>query len=148
MKVIFLKDAPGQGRRGEIKDVSEGYARNFLIPRGFVQTATVDIQAKIAKESKEAENKRLKEIEKLRLLKSDLEKRTFTLKVKVGDKGQIFGSVHEKDVVQTINHKMNANLEKHQIALPVPIRALGEHQAKVKLGSGLEANIKLHVEAL
>ena len=92
MKVIFIKDTPGQGRRGEIKDVSDGYAQNFLIRKGLAQVATAEMQAKIAKEAKEAEIKKLKEIGKLEALKSEIEKRTFTVKVKVGEKGQIFGN--------------------------------------------------------
>ncbi len=86
MKVVFTKDLPGQAKRGDLKDVSEGYAQNFLIPKGFAQPATPQIQNKIAKESKEAEIKKLKEIEKLKALQAEIEKRTFTVKVKVGEK--------------------------------------------------------------
>jgi len=148
MKVIFIKDAPGQGRKGEIKEVSEGYAHNFLIPKGFAQTATADIQAKIAKESKEAEAKKQKESVRLLQFKADMEKRTFAVKVKVGDKGQIFGSIHEKDIALVIASKMNIQLEKHQVELISSIKALGEHKVKVKLGSGVTATVKINAEAI
>ncbi len=114
----------------------------------MAQVATADIQAKIAKEAKEAENKKLKEIGKLQALKSELEKRTFTVKVKVGEKGQIFGSVQEKDIAAAVSAKLNYPLEKNQINIETPIRQTGEHQVKVKLGGGIIAVIKINVEAM
>jgi large subunit ribosomal protein L9 len=148
MRIIFVKDQPGGGKKGEIKDVADGYAQNFLIAKGFAQIATAEIQAKVAKESKEAEIKRNKEIEKLKAVKSDLEKRVFTIKVKVGDKGQIFSGVHEKDIVAAINSKMGLSLEKNQAELSGIVKQLGEHQVKIKLAAGIIANVKIKVEAL
>ncbi len=147
MKVIFLKDITGQGRKGEIKEVNSGYANNFLIAKGFAAVATPEIQAKVNKESKEAETKKLKEIEKLNKLKTDLEKRIFTLKVKVGDKGQIFSGVHENDIAKAINNVLNSEIEKNQISLNAVIKQIGEHVVKVKLGPQISANIKIKVEA-
>lgn len=147
MKVIYLKDVTGQGKRGEIKDVSSGFAQNFLIPKGFVRVATADIQNKIAKESKEAEAKHQRELNRLQFLKAEMEKRTFTVKVKVGDKGQIFGSVHEKDIAEAIAGKLSHPLEKNQIEIDSAIKELGAHQVKVKLGQGIIASAKINVEA-
>jgi large subunit ribosomal protein L9 len=146
MKVIFLKELNGTAKKGEIKDVSDGYAKNFLIAKGFAQVATADIQSKIVKEAKEQEIKKLREIEKLQTLKQDLEKRTFTVKVKVGDKGQVFGGVHEKDIAKVISDKTNHTIEKNQIEIPLAVKTIGEHQVKVKLGGGLIANVKIKVE--
>ncbi len=145
MKVILLKDVAGQGKKGEIKDVSEGFGRNFLIAKGFAQIATSEIIAKVEKESKEAETKKLKANEKLQALKQALEKRTFTVKVKVGDKGQIFSGVHEKDVAKAVNDKMALALEKNQVELDGVIKALGEHQAKIKLDTGIVVNVRIKV---
>ena len=147
MKIIFLKDLAGQGKKGEIKDVSDGFARNFLTARGFAQVATPEIIARVEKENKEAEIKKLKEIEKLQTLKQNLEKRMFTVKVKVGDKGQIFSSVHEKDIAKVINDKMGTSMEKNQVELEKIIKELGEHQVKIKLAPGIIASIKINVEA-
>ncbi|HYV33587.1 MAG TPA: 50S ribosomal protein L9 [Candidatus Limnocylindria bacterium] len=147
MKVIFVKELSGTAKRGEIKEVNDGYANNFLIAKGFAQAATADIQAKVAKEGKEAEIRKLKEIGKLETLKADLEKRTFTVKVKVGDKGQIFSGVHEKDIISVLNSKMGLSLEKNQIEIGGIIKELGEHKVKVKLASGIIANLNIHVEA-
>ena len=147
MKVIFIKDVPGQGRKGEVKDVSEGYASNFLIPRKFVQLATAEIQAKIIKEQKEMEVKHQKERAKMQALKGDLEKRTFTLKVKVGDKGQVFGGVHEKDIAEAVSAKMDVLIDRHQIEIDAPIKQIGLQQIKLKLAGGITANVKISVEA-
>lgn len=147
MKVIFVKQLSGTAKAGEIKEVNDGYAKNFLIAKGFAQVVTPQIQAKVEKESKEAETKKLKEIEKLHSLKADLEKRIFSVKVKVGDKGQIFSGVHEKDVAKALNDATKGNLEKNQVELSAIIRELGEHQVKVKLASGINATVKIKVEA-
>lgn len=148
MKVIFVKDAAGTAKKGEIKEVSSGFAQNFLIPKGFAHVATAQIQAQMEKEAKEAEGKRQKELGKLQGLKSELEKRTFTVKVKVGEKGQVFGGVHEKDIAEVIGKKLNHSLEKNQIEISSAIKELGEHQIKVKLGQGITAEAKIKVEAL
>ncbi len=147
MKVIFLKDQTGGGKKGEIKDVSEGFAKNFLIPKGFAAIATTEIQTKIAKEKKEAAAKHQKEINQLESLKSDLEKRTFTVTVKVGDKGQIFSGVHDKDVAESINKKMDLVIDRHQVEINKPIKELGEHKIVIKLASGITAKINIKVEA-
>ena len=148
MKVIFIKELTGTAKKGEIKDVADGYAQNFLIAKGFARVATAEIQAKIVKEATEAEIKKLKEIGKLQALKQDLEKRGFTVKVKVGDKGQIFGSVHEKDIALSISSKLSHPMDKNQVEISAPIKEIGEHQVKVKLGGGISANVKIKVEAM
>ncbi len=146
MKIIYIKDQPGGGKKGEIKEVSEGYASNFLIPKGFARVATVDVQAKIAKEQKEAVAKANKEQERVLAYKQDLEKRVFTLNVKVGDKGQIFSGVHDKDIAEAINKKMDLSIDKHSVDLPKPIKELGEHTVKLKLGAGVTASIKIKID--
>lgn len=147
MKVIFVKQLAGTAKQGEIKDVNDGYAKNFLIAKGFAQVATADIIARTEKENKEAAAKREKELAKLTSLKADLEKRTFTIKVKVGDKGQIFSGVHEKDVAKAVSDVTHVSIEKNQVELGGVVKALGEHQAKLKLAPGITAAIKIKVEA-
>jgi len=155
MKVIFIKDQPGGGKKGELKDVSDGYAKNFLIAKGFAQVATPEVQAKIAKEKKEADAKLKKEQEKLLALKSEMEKKVFSVAVKVGDKGQIFSGVHDKDVADAINKKVSrgagsgsaGEIDKHQVDLSRPIKELGQYAVKIKLASGIIANVKINVEA-
>lgn len=147
MKIILLKDIPKIGKRGEIKEVSDGYAKNYILAKGLGQLATQDIQAKIAKESKEAEAKKARQNQKLEDLKKELAKRTFTVEVKVGDKGQIFGGAHEKDIITVINAKLNTNFDKHSVELKHPLKELGIHTVKIKLGHGLVTETKINLEA-
>lgn len=146
IKVIFLKDLSGIGKKGEIREVADGYANNFLIPSGLAQVATKDIQAKLAKETAEADAKKQRQAAKFESLKRELQKRIFTVKVKVGEKGQVFGGVHEKEIAQAVSGKMGINVDKGQVEIFSPLKQLGEHQVGIKLGGGVTAKIKIKIE--
>ncbi len=148
MKIILLKDVAKIGRKGEIKEVSDGFAKNFLIAKKLATVATAEVQAKIAKETKEAKERDTRQASKMTELQSELQKRTFTVHVKTGDKGQIFGGAHEKDIVAAINAKMGTHFDKHTIQLKHPLKTLGEHTVTVKLGHGQETQTKIKLEAL
>lgn len=138
MKVILTKPVSGLGKIGEIKEVSDGYGNNFLIKKGLARLATKEAVGRRLKEDKEAQGKQEKEVGKLQTLKANLEKQKFTMPVKVGPQGQIFGGVHEKEIADLLNKKLSANIEKHQIHT-TPLKELGEHKVKIKLGNGLNA---------
>jgi large subunit ribosomal protein L9 len=148
MKVILLKDVSGVGKRGEIKEVNEGYGRNFLIAKGFASVATAQTLSKVENESKQKEAKEKKEKERIQKIREDLGKRTFTVKVKVGEKNQVYGSIHEKELLERIKEKTDYEFEKHQIVLPKHIKELGEYEFQVKLGGGVIATSKLKLEQL
>lgn len=148
MKVIFTKDAPGHGKKGEVKEVASGFAQNFLIAKGFAQVATQQIIAKVEKEKREHDLKVLKDTKILENLKADLEKRVFTVGVKVGDKGQIFGGVHEKEIAETIAEKKFMVINRNMVEIENPIKALGEHMVKVKLAQGIIASVKIKVQPM
>ena len=147
MRVIFTKDTPGQGKKGEIKEVASGFAENFLIAKGFAQVANTQIMAKVEKEKREAEAKKNRDHAKVESLKVDLEKRVFTVMVKVGDKGQVFGGVHEKEIAEAIAEKKFMEINRNMVEIPSAIKALGEHVVKIKLAQGIVANVKVKVEA-
>jgi large subunit ribosomal protein L9 len=148
MKVILLKDVPKLGRKGAVMEVSEGHANNFLVPRGFAKIATAEIQQKAAVEAQGEAARQEKQAAQLRQLKTYLEKHTFSLKVKVGDKGQVFGGIHGKDIAAAINSQAGGNIEKTQVEGLHGIKTLGEHEITVKLGHGIAAKTKLNIEAL
>lgn len=148
MKVILLKDIIKLGQKGQIKEVSEGYARNFLIKLGYAKVATPKIQEQVAKAQEQAVAQRQQEQRQLEQLQGELVKRTFTLKVKVGDKGQLFGGVNEKDIIKAINSKLKATLDKSQVEGHHHIKSLGEHEITLNLGHGLMAKTKLNLETL
>lgn len=148
MKVILLKDASKVGKAGEIKDVNDGYANNFLIKKGLAKLATAEAQAKLDKEKKDRSEKGERETKKFAEWKKELERRTFTIKVKVGDKGQIFSGVHEKDIIAAIYQKTKIELDKSQIHAHHGIKQLGEHMIDVKFGHGVSAKVKINLEGL
>ena len=148
MKVILLTDVPKIGRKGELKEVSDGLGKNMLLPKGLAVLATKEAQDKVAKEEKTHTEAKQKAIKKAQENKSELERRTFTVKVKTGDKGQIFGGVHEKDIAAAIYQKTKIELDKSGIDAHKSIKQLGEHIINIKLGQGVTAKVKINLEAL
>lgn len=146
MKVLFVKNQPGGGKLGEIKEVSDGYAQNFLIAKGFAVMATQQLIAKVEKEQREAKHKLDRHIFQLQKLKMEVEKRLITLMVKVGDQGQIFGAIREKEVALVLSKELGASIDKSQILFTQPIKTLGEHACKVNLGSHIVANLRLFIK--
>lgn len=148
MKIILLRDVPKVGRSGEVKEVNAGFATNFLIKKGLAKLATVEAQKELEKGKKELSAKKRKEQDQLLRHKSEIERRTFTVKVKTGDKGQIFGGVHEQDIARAIFQKTKIHLEKSQIGAHKGIKELGEHIIDIKLGAGISAKTKINIESL
>lgn len=144
MKVIFLKDVKGQGKKGEIKEVSEGYAQNFLLPKGLVRLAT-DGNVKTLENQTAAELKR-KEQEKQDAINlgKKLEELTVTLKAKSGEGGRLFGAITSKQVAEALG-KTGVKIDKRKIEMQDPIRTLGVTQVPVKLHPEVKATLKVQV---
>jgi len=144
MKVIFLQDVKAQGKKGEIKEVSEGYALNFLIPRGLAKPASQG-NVKTLENQKQAELRR-KEQEKIEAqqLGKTLEELTVVLKSKAGEGGRLFGSITNKQIAEELE-KMKIKIDKRKIALDEPIRTLGTTQVPVKLHPDVTATLKVQV---
>lgn len=144
MKVIFLQDVKGQGKKGEIKNVSEGYAQNFLIPRGLVRPAT-DGNVKTLEQQTAAELKRKeKEKEEAIELGKKLEEVTVTLKAKAGEGGRLFGAITSKQVAEALE-KTGIKIDKRKIEMHEPIRTLGVTQVPVKLHPEVKSTFKVQV---
>ncbi|WP_199616937.1 50S ribosomal protein L9 [Paenibacillus alkalitolerans] len=144
MKVIFLKDVKGQGKKGEVKEVSEGYALNFLIPKGFVKPAS-EGNIKTLENQKQAEVRR-KEQEKEDAVElgKKLEQLTVVLRSKAGEGGRLFGSITNKQIAEELE-KMKYKLDKRKIVLDEPIRTLGVTSVPVKLHPEVTATLKVQV---
>jgi large subunit ribosomal protein L9 len=144
VKVIFLKDVKGKGKKGEVKDVAEGYAQNFLIPRGFAKAATSgNINTLEAQKKKEQEivAQQLADAEKL---KEKMEELTVSLATKAGDGGRLFGSITSKQIADELK-KLGYKIDKRKIDLPEPIRALGYTNVPIKIHSKVTATVKVQV---
>lgn len=146
MKVIFLKDAKGSGKKGELKEVSDGYARNFLIPKGIAKEATSgnvnDLNQQKAAEAfkKKQEEEAAKELgEKLKTL-------SVTIFSKAGDGGKLFGSITSKDIADRLKKEHSIEVDKRKILLDDHIKSLGIHTVPVKLHVNVTSEIKVEVK--
>lgn len=143
MKVILLSDVKKLGKKGEIKNVADGYARNFLIARGLA-VAESDSSKKILDEQNEvAKQEDQKNTEEAKKIKEIIEKQEFVFKVKAKD-GKVFNSVSSKQIEEELA-KMNIIIDKKKIIDPKPISTLGKSNVKIELYKGVEATIKVNL---
>jgi large subunit ribosomal protein L9 len=141
MKVVLLKDVEKLGREGEIKEVAEGYARNFLIPQNFVKPATDQaIQEVELKKEKKTKSDQM-ELAEAQKIAEQLDGRELYIKVKEKD-GTLFGSVNEKTIAKSFADE-GLKIQPGNIKLADPIKEVGDYDVKLELDHGLEANIKV-----
>ena len=143
MQVIFLKDLKGQGKKGEIKEVSDGYAINFLIKKGYALKKT---EGSLNKLKEQKENDKIldeKNREEALKLKDKLEKITINFKVKSKD-GKMFGSISTKQIKEELS-KLGYNIDKKQIE-SITINTLGMHIVKITLYKDIKGDLKVHTE--
>lgn len=146
MKIILLKDVEKLGKRGDIKEVSDGYAKNLLIPQKMAAIATSDILKKIEKEKKEAENKVQGELSKLKGVAEKLNGFEVKIPLKMGEDGKPFGSITVIKIISALK-KSGFDIEKSQIDLEENIKTMATQDVKLKFGHGIEAVIKVSAEA-
>ena len=144
MKVLLIKDVKGLGKAGEIKEAKDGYARNFLIPRGFAKLATPEVIKEWEKEQAQKKAQLEAELKKIDEIKEKLENTKIIVKHKLGANGQLIGSVTNKEIAEKLKEK-GFDIEKKQIE-HTTIKAPGEYNVDVKLGHGIHATINLAVE--
>ena len=149
MKVILLTDVKGQGKKGEIVNVSDGYARNYLFPRKLAQQATVDalnaavLKEKAKKEAAEREKAAMQE------LAQRLEGMVVVVKARgSGQGGKLFGSVTSAEISDELKKQYDIDIDKRKFALAEPIRQYGVAQVPVKLGYGIDATLNVQVAEL
>ncbi|AEH49736.1 50S ribosomal protein L9 [Parageobacillus thermoglucosidasius] len=145
MKVIFLKDVKGKGKKGEIKNVADGYATNFLFKQGLAIEATPAnikaLEAQKRKEQRQAEE----ELAKAKKLKEKLEQITVQLTAKAGEGGRLFGSITSKQIAEALQAQHQIKIDKRKIELEDAIRSLGFTNVPVKLHPEVTATLKVHV---
>ena len=144
MKVLLIKDVKGLGKAGEIKEAKDGYARNYLIPKGFAKLATDEVIKEWKEEQKRKEEELKKELAKLNELKNKIENITLNIKHKLGANGQLYGAITNKEVAEHLKEK-GIEIDKKHIDMK-QIKAVGEYSVDVKLGHGIHADLKLVVE--
>jgi|SRR5699024_4045729 len=145
MKVIFLKDVKGKGKKGEVKNVSTGYARNYLLKNNLAQEATPGNLK--ALEGKKRKKKQLEQEEKEEAieLKDALAERTVEIKAKSGKEGRLFGSITSKQIAEQLEKQHGYKIDKRKMELDNPIRSLGYTNVPVKLHPDVSGSVKVHV---
>ncbi len=142
MKVILLKDVKSVGKKGDIVNASDGYARNYLLPRGLAQEAT-DSNLHVLNNKKENERRqKLSEIEAAQKLAESLKGKEVKLLVKTGENGKLFGSITGKDIADEMNKKYNVRIDKKKIVVD-NIKQVGSYDIEVKLYPEISTKIKV-----
>ncbi len=144
MKVIFTQDVKGTAKAGEIKEVSEGHGRNFLIPRGIALEASA-ANLKILEDRKKSEEKKAaKQKAEAQELADRLEAKTITLRAKSGDGGKLYGAITAKEIALETKKQTQLEIDKRKIDME-PIRSLGTYNLTVKMHPEVTAKLKVHV---
>lgn len=145
MKVIFLKEVKGKGKKGEVKNVSDGYARNYLLKNKIAEEATPgNLKALEAQKRKEDQLEQAEKEEAMNL-KDTLADLTLEMKAKSGEAGRLFGSITSKQISEALQKEYGYKIDKRKIELSEPIRALGYTTIPVKLHLEVSGSIKVHV---
>ena len=145
MQIILKKDVKGAGKAGDVVKVSNGYARNRLIPGGFAAEATPSNLARVKREKANHEAQIALDKAEANQVKKVLEDKTIRLKTRVGEGGKLFGSVTSMDIADAIKEQTRLDIDKKKIVLKKPIKEIGEHEVEVKLYTEISADIKVAV---
>jgi large subunit ribosomal protein L9 len=145
MKVIFLSDVKGSGKKGELKDVADGYAKNFLLPKKLAAEATAKSIAEL--DQKKAADKHRAEVEKAEAAEfaKKISGTKITIKSKAGAGGKLFGAVTAANVAEAITTAYDFSVDKKKITLPADIKTFGIYPAEIKLTQGIIAKINVEV---
>ena len=144
MQVIFIKDLKKQAKKGEIKEVKDGYAQNYLIKNGYAVKLTESSLASYEKEKTLERNTIMQKEEEATKLKQDLEKVVLLFKVKTGEQDKVFGSISAKQIKDEL-HKKGYKIDKRQIELLSGLSSLGYHNVKINLFKNIYAIIKVQL---
>ena len=148
MKVIFLTDVKGVGNRGEIKEVSDGYARNSLIPSKLAAPASVVAQKEVSSQMHLEAEKKAAEINAIKEIANGLNGQTIEVKARSGENGRLFGSITNADVAKAIKNQNGLDIDKRKIELDQVINGIGSYSATVRFNKDIAAEITISVSAL
>lgn len=145
MKVILLQDIKNVGKKDEIINSSDGYARNYLFPKKLAVEATKDNLNQLKARQETAKRKKEQEKEEAKQLAEKLKKITLSIQVKAGENGKIFGGVTAKEIAENLKEQQNIEIDKKKIMVKESIKALGNYSVEIKLYEGISANLAVSV---
>lgn len=146
MKVLLTQSVPNLGHAGELKEVADGYARNYLLPRGLARPATESAIKQAAAEKQAAQRKQARAEQEVKVLAATLSNTQLVFKAKVGEQYRLFGSITTADIAEELSRKIGQPIDKRHIELSEPIRHLGEYKVPIRLAPGTEAAVTVVVE--
>ena len=148
MKVILLEDVKSLGKKGELVDVSEGYARNFLLKKKLGVEATAKNKNDLKLQKQHAEKVALEKLEDAKAFAEELKEKTIKVSIKTGANGRSFGSVSTKELAQAAKDQLGYDLDKKKMLLPEPIKSPGIFNLPIKLHPQVTGEIKVVVEQI
>ena len=147
MKVILQQEVKKVGKKGDILEVSEGYARNFLLPKGLAVQATSTNLNAVNQQKKSEERKQQQAVDEATLMAAQLSKIEVSIAVKIGEGGKLFGSVTGKDIAEALKKDHNIDIDKRKIELKETVKGLGDYEAVIKVHPEITSKIKVHIIA-
>ncbi len=148
MKVLFKKDVAEVAKAGQVKDVADGYARNYLIPRGLAVVASAVALKQVAEVQAVAARRASEEEDAARELKARLEAQPIVLEAKAGSTGRLYGQVTPADVVNAVRQQLREELDRREVDIAEPIRQLGSYSVAARLHKAVTANLNIEVRAV
>ena len=146
MRVILKREVAGLGRPGDVKDVADGYAQNFLLPRGLAIEATAGEMKVLARARDAKRAKQDRAHADAEELAKRLSETTLVFRLKAGDQGKTFGSVTSKDIAEALQREQKVDVDKTKVHLPEPLKALGVHQVEIRLLTDVRATVTVAIE--
>ena len=147
MKVILLSDVKALGKTGEVVEVAEGYARNFLLPRSLATEANKGALNALGEQRKAQQKRDAQQLSDAKNLADQLAQAQLAVKAKAGGNGKLFGAVTNADVADAINHALSIAIDKHKIEIKSQIKALGSYPVEIKLHKNVVAQATINVVA-
>ncbi len=145
MKVVLLMDVKGHGKKGDVVEASDGYARNFLLPKKMAEIATADVLNNIKGKNEAAAYHKQQEIERAKEIANSLEGAKVVLAGKAGDNGKLFGKITNQNVADAIKYQLHHVIDKRKIVLPDGIKTIGETTVEIKVYPEISAKITVLV---
>ncbi|MBO4734565.1 MAG: 50S ribosomal protein L9 [Clostridia bacterium] len=145
MKVILLADVKAKGKKGDLINVPDGYARNFLFPKNLAVAADNAALAEMKSQKDAAQHHKQEEINAARALSDILNGKTVTLHAKAGSSGRLFGSITSKEIAEEINREFSVNIDKKKLSV-ADIKNFGDYTAEIKLYTGISAKVNVKVK--
>lgn len=145
MRVVFLDDVEGVARAGEIKNVADGYARNYLLPRKLAAAATASYMQQAEAKAKRIAAEEAKRDAEAQAIADKLAAEPFVMKAKVGEQGRLYGSITSSDIAEEVSKRAGIEIEHRQVALDAPIKEIGEKELTVTLTRNVKALVKVEV---